>query len=217
MRRLLALLLPLVLLAACGDDDAAGPTTTVADDIESSTDETETASETGDDGTDPDDADAAPETTSAEDAPAGDGPGDGAGEGDGLGDAVLAGDLDGSGPIPGPGHPSATGRFEAELVEGTLCVDMVVTGLDSSVTEAHLHSGRPGEAGPVLVDIGPPSSTSETTSTWTDVCTGVDDAVIEDLADAPELAYTDIHSGSYPDGALRGQLRVISIFDRELD
>lgn len=43
------------------------------------------------------------------------------------------------------------------------------------------------------------------------------DDVIEDLTAAPELAYVDVHSSSFPDGAVRGQLGVISIFDRTLD
>lgn len=218
MRRSLALLVPLVLLVACGDDDEAADdtTTTVADDANLEDDPT--APETDADGsTEATTDDTAPETTVPADAPAADGPGGDAGEGDGLGDAVLASDLDGSAPVPGPGDPTGTGRFEAELVDGTLCVDMRVTDLDASVTEAHLHSGRDGQEGPVLVDLGPPTSTDDGAGTWVDVCTGVDDDVIEDLAAAPELAYVDVHSATFPDGAVRGQLGVIAIFDRTLD
>lgn len=217
MRRLLAVLVPLMVLAACGDDEGAdAPTTTVAESAPGDDAPTdagggdEDVTETGSEAT-------SAETTVPGDAPAQEGPGGGAGEDEGLGDAVLASDLDGDAPVPGPGQTDATGRFEAELVDGTLCVDMVVTGLDSAVTEAHLHSGRAGEEGPVIIDIGLPSSTSDGTSTWSDVCTGVADDVIEDLADAPELANVDVHTGSFPGGAVRGQLGVISIFDRTLD
>jgi hypothetical protein len=219
MRRLLAVLVPVMLLAACGDDDDAadGPTTTVAG-TEAPDEEDQTETGPGDeDVADRGPDQTAPETTVAGGAPAEDGPGGDAGDGEGLGDAVLASDLDGAGPVPGPGQTGATGRFEAELVDGTLCVDMVVTGLDSAVAEAHLHSGRAGEEGPVIAELDPPTSTSDGTSTWSDVCTGVDDEVIEDLADAPELANVDVHTGSHPGGAVRGQLTVISIFDRTLD
>ena len=214
MRRLLAVLVPLLVLAACGGDDVAdGPAATVVDSedtpVEEDAEEDLTEAVDGDEDV--------PETTVPDGATAADGPDSGAGQDEGLGDAVLATELDGAGPAPGPGHPSATGRFEAELVDGTLCVDMVLQDLDSAVIEAHVHSGRAGEEGPVIVDIGLPSSTSDGTSTWTDVCTGVADDVIEDLAAAPELAYVDVHSGSHPDGAVRGQLGVISIFDRTLD
>lgn len=214
MRRLLALLLPLVVLAACGDDDDAadGPTTTVADGADEAVEDV-----TEDDDAAVEEPHATTETTVPADAPAGDGPTDGAGDGDGLGDAVLATDLDGGATVPGPGDPDASGRFEAELVEGTLCVDMVVRGLDSAVTEVHLHSGRVGDEGPVLASIGPPTATDGGTLTWSDVCTGVDDQVIDDLAAGPELAYVDVHTGDLPGGAIRGQLAVISIFDRTLD
>ena len=183
MHRLLALLVPLAVLASCGNGD-------------------------GDDGA----AAGATSTTSRTPTTVAD-----AGEDEGMGDAVLAADLDGSGPVPGPGHAEATGRFEAELVEGTLCVDLVVTGLDPAATGAHLHRGAAGEEGTVVVDLGPPSSTGDGTSTWADACTDVDDAAIDDLAAAPEGHHVDVHSGSFPDGALRGQLGVISIFDRTLD
>ncbi|HSP03261.1 MAG TPA: CHRD domain-containing protein [Acidimicrobiales bacterium] len=218
MRRWLALLVPLVFLVACGDDDDAanGTTTTVVDDATLEDDAAEPGTD-DDTGVEEASDDTAPETTVPGDAPAADGPGDDAGAGDGLGDAVLASDLEGSAPVPGPGDPTGNGRFEAELVDGTLCVDMRITDLDASVTEAHLHSGRVGEDGPVLVDIGPPTSTDDGAGTWDDVCTGVDDDVIADLAAAPELAYVDVHSATFPDGAVRGQLSVISIFDRTLD
>lgn len=218
MRRWLALLVPLVVLVACGDDDDAadGTTTTSVDDATLEDDAAEPGTD-DDSGAEEASDETAPETTVPGDAPAADAPGDDAGAGDGLGDAVLAADLDGSAPVPGPGDPAGNGRFEAELVDGTLCVDMRITDLDASVTEAHLHSGRDGEDGPVLVDIGLPTSTADGAGTWDDACTGVDDDVIEDLAAAPELAYVDVHSATFPDGAIRGQLGVISIFDRTLD
>lgn len=220
MRRLLALLVPLVVLAGCGDDrdDAAdGPTSTVRDAAETATESAASSEGTVDGGVGAGAPEPSSDATVPLDAPAGDGPGDGAGDGEGMGDAVLAADLDGSGPVPGPGHAEAVGRFEAELVEGVLCADAVVTGLGSAATGVQLHRGPIGEAGPLLVDLGPPSSTADGASTWTDVCTDVDDDVIATLADAPEQAYVDVRSGAHPDGAVRGQLAVISIFDRTLD
>ncbi|MCO8125780.1 CHRD domain-containing protein [Acidimicrobiia bacterium EGI L10123] len=218
MRRSLALLVPLVVLVACGgdDDDAADRATTTVVDDASITDTTAPPEAEADEPAEGAPSETAPDTTVPMDAPAGDAP-DGADGGDGLGDAVLASDLDGRGPVPGPGDTAATGRFEAELVDGTLCVDLVASGLDAAVTEAHLHGGPEGEEGPVLVDLGPPSTSDGGGTTWTDVCTGVDDDVIDDLAAAPELAYVDVHTASFPDGAIRGQLGVISIFDRTLD
>lgn len=221
MRPLLAVLVPLALLAACGDDDdaAGGPTTTVVGDAgaEGSTeqpddDAIEDASEPGSA------ADTSvPETTVPTDSPAGDAPGEGDEDDEGLGDAVLVADLAGASEVPGPGDPAGTGRFEAELHDGELCVDMVVSGLGAPVTGAHLHAGAAGESGGVIVDIGVPATAAADPGRWDDACTGVADDVIERIAGSPEAVYVNVHTAAHPDGAVRGQLAVVSLFDRTLD
>lgn len=215
MRRLLAVLVPLVLLAACGDgDDAAQrPTTTVAGE---GTGETTTEAEEPEQDDEPADT-TTPETTVPTDSPAGDAPDDGAEDDEGLGDALLVSDLASGSEVPGPGDPAAAGRFEAELHEGVLCVDMVVSGLGAAVTGAHLHDGAAGEAGPVIVDIGDPGSTAGDAVQWVDACTEVADDVIARIAEASERVYVNVHTTSHPDGAVRGQLAVASVFDRTLD
>lgn len=209
MRRILLLVcLPIaVLLAACGDDGAAAPagaTTTATSEVpddddvvddEPVVDTTETTVDTG--------------------APAGDAPRAGAAD-EGLGDALLVADLDPDAEVPGPGVDGAAGRFEAELVEGVLCVDAVVTGLQSPVIGAHVHQGDAGDNGPVVVDIGGPSLTDGGVATWSEICVEVDDALIDALAAAPEGHYVNVHTELAPDGAVRGQLAVASIFERSL-
>ena len=216
MRRLLAVLVPLALLAACGDDDAAEETTTTvvggtpdegtAEPTEDSTEEAGSAPDTS-----------LPETTVPTDAPAGDGPADGSEDGEGLGDALLVSDLTAAAEVPGPGDEGATGRFEAELSEGRLCVDMSVTGLGAPVVGAHLHDGAAGIAGPIIVDIGTPPSPDARPVRWDDACTDVADDVIQRLAGSPETVYVNVHTSAHPDGAVRGQLSVVSVFDRTLD
>lgn len=214
MRRLLAVLVPLALLAACGDDDDAvdGATTTLAPDpevtSEAPADEDEPAEDEPAETT-------VPDTTVPTDSPAGDAP-DGAEDDEGLGDALLVADLDGASEVPGPGDPAATGRFEAELHDGVLCVDMSVEGLGAPVTGAHLHEGATGEAGGVLVDIGVPASAAADPARWVDACTEVDDDVIDRIGESPERVYVNVHTDAHPDGAVRGQLAVASVFDRTL-
>jgi hypothetical protein len=220
MRRLLAVLVPLALLVACGDDAADDAPTTVVGDaaVESPTEEPD---DTGDEETGTPSEGAPSETTAPEDtiptdSPAGDAP-DGGAQDEGLGDALLVSDLDGAAEVPGPGHPSASGRFEGELNDGVLCVDMEVSGLATPVTGAHLHDGAAGEAGDVIVDIGEPTSADGDPVRWTDVCTEVGDDVIERIAAAPEQVYVNVHTPDLPAGAVRGQLAVASVFDRTLD
>lgn len=221
MRRLLAVIVPFALLAACGgdDDDATdGPTTTAVQEDPGDRDagaDREATEEA--DGGEPSTEATSPDTTIPEDAPAGDAPGDGSADDEGLGDALLVSDLSAAAEIPGPGDEGATGRFEAELHEGVLCVDMVVSGLGADVVGAHLHDGAAGTAGPVVVDIGGPTAIGGDEDRWDDACTEVGDDVIARLAEAPDAVYVNVHTGDHADGAARGQLAVASVFDRTLD
>lgn len=218
MRHLLAPLVVLALAATgCGgDDDATGDpsTTTTRSDAPAEaegTTETEGTTEAGADGT----ASTTTGSTVPTDAPAGEGPG--GGEGDGMGDALLVAGLRPDEEVPGPGAAGAAGRFEGELADGVLCIDMVVRDIGDLVIGAHVHEGGAGTAGPVLVDLGDPTSLDPASATWTDVCTEVPDDVIERIAAAPEQHYVNVHAVSFPDGAVRGQLSVASVFDRTLD
>jgi hypothetical protein len=208
VRRILLLVcLPIaLLLAACGSDDDAAPATTTETTATTETIETTAVTD--------DDEPAAP-TTVDTGAPAGDAPGAGAAD-EGLGDALLVADLDPGAEVPGPEVDGAEGRFESELVDGVLCVDAVVTGLQSAVVGAHVHDGEAGENGPVVIDVGVPSLIDGGVATWSDVCIEVDDTVIEALAAAPERHYVNVHTEQARDGAVRGQLAVASIFDRSL-
>ncbi|HEU5083766.1 MAG TPA: CHRD domain-containing protein [Acidimicrobiales bacterium] len=221
MRRLLHLLVPLALLvAACGDDDAddatPSPTTTAAPAAE---DEADRADDGGDAAADEPDEESATSTTAApaDDSPAEDAPGDGVHEAEGIDDpGVLLADLTGDAEVPGPGDDGATGRFEAELVEGSLCIDMAADSLAGEVTAAHVHEGAAGAAGPPVVDIGTPTAAADGGATWTDVCVPVDGPLVERMATEPDRFYVNIHSASFPDGAVRGQLALASVFDRQL-
>jgi len=225
MRRLLHLLVPLALLVAgCGDDDAADPgaeptTTSEPGRVEDEADEPDDADEPAGKPDDEDEpATSAPDTpVPADDAPAENAPGEGVHEGEGIDDpGVLLADLAGDAEVPGPGDDAGQGRFEAELVEGSLCIDMVAEALDSDVTTAHVHEGAAGSAGAPVVDIGPPTTAAATTDTWADVCVPVDGPLVERMATEPDRFYVNVHSASFPDGAVRGQLALASVFDRQL-
>ncbi len=237
MRRALILLAPLVLLvAACGDDDDAGTTTTtVADGDDTAGDDAEvgvddTLDDESDDsdpdadgegegeGDDADDEPVTTDTTIPTEDPAVDPPDEGAGEDEGLGDPlVFAADLQGDTEVPGPGDPAATGRAEIESgVDGAWCFDMVATGLDSDVTDSHIHAGAAGESGPVVVGIGPPTESEGDTDRWVDVCIVVADDVQEQITSNPEAFYVNVHSATFGSGAIRGQLQTATIFDLTL-
>lgn len=214
---LLALLVSLaVVAAACGGDDDAvdqpAPTTVTEAPADVGAEDDDARAEAA-----AEDAAGSRTTTGATvptDAPAGEPPA-GAGEDDGLGDALLVADLTAEAVVPGPGATGGWGRFEAELVDGRLCVDLVVDGLGDTVEGAHVHEGADGQAGPPIVDLGEPSETT-TEQRWVDSCIELPDDVIARVAAAPEQHHVAVHTTSLPDGAVRGQLAVTSVFDRTL-
>lgn len=210
MPRLLRLLAPaaglVLLVAACGGDDDRDSTPTTST----------TLVEDPASGDEPDEDAAAEETVP--DAAAEDPPAESGGEDEGLRDpAVFVTELDGESVVPGPGDPAATGRMEAESdVDGRLCFDIVVEGLGSEITDAHIHVGAAGERGEVVIPIGPPTGRAGDAASWTGVCVGVDDEVFERMMAEPSRFYANLHSADLPDGAIRGQLELAIIFDRTL-
>lgn len=203
-RVLVALLAIALLAAACGgddDDDAVGDdtttTTTEAADVTTTTE--------------------AAETTTTE-AGAGDPPSDVGSEDEGLGDPlVFIATLSGEQEVPGPGDAAGTGRVEIESdLEGRLCFDMVATELDADVTGAHIHEAAAGASGGVVIDIGLPTASDGDTDTWSDVCVAVADDVRERMNAAPSNFYANVHTTTFADGAVRGQLEQATIFDLEL-
>lgn len=204
-----ALVCCLTLLAACGDDDDAVDTT-------SSTTE---ADDAGDGGSDEADEGAGDdESTTTTDAGAEDPPDEVGGEDEGLGDPlVFVTNVSGDQEVPGPGDPAASGRAEIESdVDGRLCFDMVVRDLDADVAAAHVHEAPAGQSGGVVIDIGTPTATDGDIDTWSDVCVEVAGEVIERMNADPSAFYVNVHTSSYPDGAVRGQLEQATIFDLEL-
>lgn len=207
--RLLAVLLGLALLAvACGDDDDSADDTTTT---------TSTTSDPGDEASPPDESGTSSTSTTAEPG-AEDPPGDTGGEDEGLGDPlVFVGTLSGDTEVPGPGDPAGSGRVEIESdVDGELCFDMVATGLGSAVTASHIHEAAAGASGGVVIDIGLPTSSAGDTDTWSDVCVVVADDVIERMNATPSNFYANVHTQTFGQGAVRGQLEQATIFDLTL-
>lgn len=106
--------------------------------------------------------------------------------------------------VPGPGADPAVGRALVDVGGTRVCPDLKVT-MGEMPTAAHIHKGAKGASGPVVVDLKPeftPGESAFTAKTCVDVPADTSAALIAD----PEGYYLNVHSGSYPNGAIRGQL-----------
>lgn len=104
-----------------------------------------------------------------------------------------AGDTDGNG--------AASISIDPEA--GKLCFALVVNNIDAPVA-AHIHQGTAGRNGPVVVTLQAPSTGDPGSASG---CVhNVDRALLQLIHAHPWAYYVNVHSGVYPDGAVRGQL-----------
>ena len=108
--------------------------------------------------------------------------------------------LTGASEVPGPGDPAGEGAAAVTIdpVSGEICVDLRATGIQTAVA-AHIHRGGPTVAGPIVVPLTPPTPTSAACVTATGV-------LAAEIAANPAGFYVNVHTATYPAGAIRGQL-----------
>jgi len=106
----------------------------------------------------------------------------------------------GSDEVP-PADPDGTGVAHIAINDATnqVCTDLEVRNLDM-VTAAHIHEGRAGVNGPVVITLDPPDDNDS------DDCDTVPDALVDRLRHDPNGFYVNVHTAAYPDGAIRGQI-----------
>ena len=114
----------------------------------------------------------------------------------------LTANLTGAAEVPGPGKANASGSavVRVNTVQRRLCYTVNFRSIPNA-TIAHIHSGRRGVAGPPVVTLeraGPRAFQG---------CTRVSRRLARDLVNSPRGFYVNVHSGAFPDGAIRGQLR----------
>jgi hypothetical protein len=119
--------------------------------------------------------------------------------------------LTGAAEAPGPGDPDATGT--ASLVihpgQGTVCYDLswADVGADpaaETVFAAHIHRAPAGSPGPVVITLFTGESFSGTDSD--SGCVTAPSSLLGAILGNPEGYYVNVHSNTFPGGAVRGQL-----------
>lgn len=115
----------------------------------------------------------------------------------------LSATLLGANEAPGPGDPDGTGNAEFRLNpgQGEICYDITVADIALPATGAHIHRGAAGVAGPVVVPLTPPDASGHSSG-----CASVDRELVLDILHNPSNFYANIHTSTYPAGAIRDQL-----------
>ena len=101
------------------------------------------------------------------------------------------------------GDPEGVGSFTAIVAGGDLCYGYTVAGIDTPAA-AHIHKGRPNQAGGVVLPLGAASSGDPGT---TSDCTPIQAELAAAILKNPGKYYVNVHTGPFPGGAVRGQLR----------
>jgi CHRD domain len=94
------------------------------------------------------------------------------------------------------GDPDGRGTAEVKITGTTVCWEMFKV---ATLVAAHIHKGRAGVAGPVVVPFG--------TTYKSKGCVKATAAVAAAIRRNPNAYYVNVHNAKYPAGALRGQLR----------
>jgi CHRD domain len=95
------------------------------------------------------------------------------------------------------GDPDGTGTAEVKINGTKVCWEITATKV-VKLTAAHIHKGKPGVAGPVVVPFGKTFKAKG--------CTTTTAAVAAAIKKSPRAYYVNVHNARYPAGALRGQL-----------
>jgi hypothetical protein len=112
---------------------------------------------------------------------------------------TLEATMTGEQEVPGPGDRNGRGHAEVEVFRSKVCYTLTVERIRPA-TAAHIHEGRRGQAGPVVVELKPPRDGSSSG------CEDISRRLSRDLREHPRAFYVNVHNRKFPDGAVRGQL-----------
>src|SRR3954469_8726069 len=101
------------------------------------------------------------------------------------------------------GDLNGLGTFSVTADKGNLCFGITVRGLDAPVA-AHIHRGGPNVMGPVVVPLTQPADGDPGASSGG---VGVADPLGAESLKRPSRFYANVHTGPFPNGAVRGQLK----------
>lgn len=106
--------------------------------------------------------------------------------------------LTGAQEVPGPGDGNGRGQFSWSLDGSKLCYLLSAKRIGTAAA-AHIHRGKVGVAGPVVVELNAPNRASAE-------CLTIDAGLATALKAHPRRFYVNVHNAAHPAGAIRAQL-----------
>ncbi|HSS81189.1 MAG TPA: CHRD domain-containing protein [Gaiellaceae bacterium] len=93
-----------------------------------------------------------------------------------------------------------TGKVEVRLnaATGKVCWDFTLAKIDGKPNQAHIHKGKAGVAGNVVVPLGATYKRQG--------CTSAAKSLVKAILKSPGSYYVNVHNAKHPAGAMRGQL-----------
>jgi hypothetical protein len=120
--------------------------------------------------------------------------------------AVLSAKLKGKEEEPGPGDEDGTGKAQVEVKIAKLKVCYLIEYKNiTTANAAHIHRGAKGVAGKIVVELfeGEQESPAE------DCVKAKKERTLKKIVKNPGNYYLNVHNSDFPDGAIRGQLKLV--------
>lgn len=118
------------------------------------------------------------------------------------GGVELTGQMVGVTEMPALGDPDGTGTASIRLRQGQgrVCVTFTTKNIGAP-TAAHIHKGTADDSGPVVVPLPTPGASGSGSG-----CAVAARAIVSDILANRASYYVNVHTGDFPDGAIRAQL-----------
>jgi hypothetical protein len=100
---------------------------------------------------------------------------------------------------PGPDGATGTGTFSIDTAASTFCYEVTWSKETGEPNAGHIHRGKKGLQGPNVINFQLPDKPKD--------CVKADAALLKEIAAGPDGFYVNLHTGKYPTGAIRGQLK----------
>ena len=101
-------------------------------------------------------------------------------------------------------NTGASGFFSYTISGDQFCYSMTVRNLSLPAAAAHIHKAPRNVAGPIVIPLEVPPATTFTTDTE---CVLVGGTLLADIQANPRAYYLNVHTGTFPGGEVRGQLK----------